>query len=419
MEEYINSRNLTYLITDSFKLIDRRLMDHGLKTAYIFCRMLELTGKYEKFEIADFAILGMLHDIGAYKTDNLNDMLKFEAKEYLPHSIYGYLFMKYLSPLEEQSKIILYHNTDYNKMERVEYIYKEEAFLLNLAEKVAIYYNALGSSYDPNMFDKFSGRKFSPDALALYKRAIEEFDILHKLSSDVYREEMDEIIDYVIFSDEEKDKYLAMLMYCTGFRSESSVVDTVTTICVCKELGSYMKCTPEELQKLHYGALVHDIGMLAIPRSIIEAARKLTPEEYARMQTHVEIAENLLGDRMIPEIVETATAHHERSDGSGYNKGKKEHEMNLLQAILQVGDTITGLVNKRSYRPAFPKEKVISILLEETAKGKYRKDVVDVFVLYYDDIMSVVSRESQEILKTHSKLREQYEQVYRNLKPGG
>ena len=79
MEEYINSRNLTYLITDSFKLIDRRLMDHGLKTAYIFCRMLELTGKYEKFEIADFAILGMLHDIGAYKTDNLNDMLKFEA----------------------------------------------------------------------------------------------------------------------------------------------------------------------------------------------------------------------------------------------------------------------------------------------------------------------------------------------------
>lgn len=419
MQEYISSRDLTYLITDSFKLIDRRLMDHGSKTAYIFCKMLELTGKYEKFEIADFAILGLLHDIGAYKTDNLNDMLKFEAKEYLPHSIYGYLFMKYLSPLEEQSKIILYHNTDYSMMEKIDYVYKEEASFLNLAEKVAIYFNALGSAYAPNMFDKFAGRKFSPRALELYKQAIEQFDILKKLSSETYLKEMEEIVDYAIFSDAEIDKYLSMLMYCTGFRSENSVIDTVTTVCICKELGKYMNCSKQELRMLYYGALVHDIGMLAIPKSIIDAARKLTPEELARMRTHVEIVENLLDGRMAKEVADIATAHHERGDGSGYSKGLTGQDINIMQAILQVADTVTGMTNKRSYRLPFPKEKVISILLEDSLKGKYRQDVVDVIVTYYDDIMGIVANESQEILSTHRKLREQFEQVYRNLKPMG
>lgn len=413
--EYIGSKNLTLLIRDAFKLIDRRLMDHGSKTSYLFCKMLECTEKYEKFEIADFSILATLHDIGAYKTDNLNDMLRFEVKDYLPHSIYGHLFMKYLSPFEEESGIILYHGTDYSKLKDINYKFKEEAAMLNLAEKTVIYYTALGDKFKPEMFQDYSGTKFSPLSLELLSKIIEKDDVLHRLTTEEYQKDMDEIIKYVIFSDEEKNKYLNMLMYCMGFRSEYTVVDTVTCIEVAKEIGKYMKLKDEEQEQLYYGTLVHDMGMLSIPRSIIDAARKLTPEEFAKMQTHVTIAEKIFNNRLDEKVSSIALAHHERSDGSGYPKKLKESQITKLQAILQVADTMTSLINKRSYRPSLDKEKIQMILREELQKRKFRREVVMVVLENYDEIIEAVGPEVNETLATHRKLQEQYVQVYKIL----
>ena len=66
--EYITSKNLFYLICDTLKLMDESLIKHGTRVSYIMSKMLECKGGYEKFEIADFMLLGVLHDIGAYKT---------------------------------------------------------------------------------------------------------------------------------------------------------------------------------------------------------------------------------------------------------------------------------------------------------------------------------------------------------------
>ena len=110
--EYITSKNLFLLICDALNLMDKSLVKHGTRVSYIMSRMLECKGGYEKFEIADFMLLAVLHDIGAYKTDDVRKPLSYEAKNVLPHSIYGYLFLKYLSPLTEQSKMILYHHVD-------------------------------------------------------------------------------------------------------------------------------------------------------------------------------------------------------------------------------------------------------------------------------------------------------------------
>lgn len=417
MVEYIRSKNLALLIREAFKLIDRRLMDHGSRTAYIFCTMLECAEKYEKYELADLSILATLHDIGAYKTDNLNDMLRFEAKDYLPHSIYGYLFMKYLSPLEEQSKIILYHSSDYSKIENVDYKYIEEASCLHLAEKFAIYHTSLGDTFDPEMFDRYSGTKFSPRAIELLQKALKKYDLMKNLKTEEYQKYMDSLVDYVLFSDEEKNKYLSMLMFCTGFRSEYSVVNTVTTICICKELSRLFGLSSEDDELLYYGALVHDIGMLAIPRSIIDVERKLTPQEHFRMERHVEIEEKIFANRLLDDVTNIAVAHHERGDGSGYPRKLKEHQITFLQGILQAADTITALVNKRIYRDAFDKNQVIQILTDEMEKGRFRQDVITTFIIHYDEIISRTKTGSSEILKMHSKLHEQYEIVYRKLNP--
>ena len=417
MQEYIRSKDLVLLIRDTLSLIDRRVMDHGMKTAYLFSKMLEYTGRFEMYEIADLSVLAMLHDIGAYKTDDTSDMLRFDMRETLAHSIYGYLFMKYLSPLEEQSKIILYHNTDYTVLEKIDYRYRDEANYLNLAEKVVVYQTALGSTFDVGMFNRYSGTKYSAKCLELLSQCNKKFDCLTKISNGDYVQEMDRILDYALFSDEEKDKYIKMLMYCTGFRSEYTVVDTVTCMCICEELAKYLGCSKKERYLLHYAAVVHDLGMLAIPKSITDAARKLTLEELSKMQKHVAISEKLFNDRLVPEVSRIALAHHERGDGSGYPKHLTAKQISMIQGILQVADTVTGLTNDRSYRPAFPKAKVLLIFQAEREKNRYCPDVVDVLVEFYDEIMEKVRVQSDEILTMHKKLKEQFDAVYQRM-PG-
>ena len=90
----------------------------------------------------------MLHDIGAYKTDDVRKQLSYEAKNPIPHSIYGYLFIKYLSPLDEQSKMILYHHMDYTKTKDLDYKYRFELEILKVAEIMDVWRKAFGEKFD-------------------------------------------------------------------------------------------------------------------------------------------------------------------------------------------------------------------------------------------------------------------------------
>ena len=85
------------LIYETLRLMNKSMAHHCMRVSYIMSKMLEERGTYEKYEIADLMVLAMLHDVGAYKTDDVRKQLTFEAKNPLPHSLYGYIFLKYLS----------------------------------------------------------------------------------------------------------------------------------------------------------------------------------------------------------------------------------------------------------------------------------------------------------------------------------
>lgn len=189
------------------------------------------------------------------------------------------------------------------------------------------------------------------------------------------------------------------------------VVDNITTACVCDDIADEMMLPPEERELLYYSALVHDIGMLAIPREIIEAPRKLEPGEIELLRTHVEIGEKALRNKMKDEVINIAMAHHERCDGSGYPQRINDLQMNMPQRILQVADVVTALVNPRSYRKDMPKEKVIAILSEEASKNRLKRQIVGNFVKSYDRIMKRVREEATETMKLYDTLNKQYELI--------
>ncbi|MBQ6806203.1 MAG: HD domain-containing protein [Lachnospiraceae bacterium] len=416
--EYIKSKEIFLLMRDTLKLIHPRLMEHGSRVAYMVYKMLEDKGGYEEYELADIVMVATLHDIGAYKTEagSLSDILRYESRDSVAHTIYGYLFFKYLSPVEDLAKVIMYHHMDYDQLEKVDYKYKELAAYINIAEKMDIYFKAMGSQFDMHMFHKQAGTKLSEEGLEQFYQTAVKHDIFAKIQSEEYKEELDYIVDFMIFSNENKKKFLEMLMYCTGFRSEYSVVDTITTVCICEEIANKMLLKEDEKELLYYGALIHDIGMLAIPREIIEAPRKLEPEEMKLLRTHVVAAEKVLRKRMQEDVLEIAIAHHERADGSGYPRKLKDSQMNYMQKILQVADTVTGLTNKRSYRDPLHKEQVIEILNEEVTKNRLNRQIVNTFIRFYDTIMQRVQTESAEIMKMYQTLNQQYDQVSKKFK---
>ncbi len=393
-------------------------MDHSSRVGYILYCMLRCEEKYEDFELAEFALLGMLHDIGAFKVDADSDILTFDMGDVMPHSIYGSLFMKYLSPLgDERAKILMYHHIDYSQLEDVKLQNKNIANYLNLANMVDIYNNSIGAKFDYLRLKNYIGKKFSQESYELCAQAQKKFDIFEKLKSGKYKEELDEVFESMMLSDGEKNKFIELLMYISGFRDETNVINTVTSTCVAMQIAERMREVSEEDQNvLYYASILHDVGMLTVPTEIIEAPRKLTPEETQIMRRHVEVTDNLLRGRVNDRVADVVLAHHERGDGSGYPNHLEYTQLNMPMRILQVADTVTGLTCARPYHEPRGKDAVISILKNEVDHNRFHRGVVMTFVNNYDDIMAVVARRTKEITINWSTLNRQYQTIKGTLK---
>ncbi len=405
--EYIRSRDIFVLMRNTLKLIHPRLMDHGSRVAYMVYKMLEEKGLYEEFELADIVMVATLHDIGAYKTEAgvLNDMLRYESRD-----------SRYLSPVEELAKVIMYHHMDWEQLRKIDYAYKDIAAYINIAEKMDIYFSAMGSQFNMQMFHKQAGTRLSEEGLNRFYEDAKKFDIFTKLKSGEYKEELERIIDYMIFSNEGKKKFLEMLMYCTGFRNEQSVIDSITTIHICEKLAGRLMMTEDIKERLYYGALLHDIGMLVIPKEITEAPRKLNSEEIKKVRLHVNAAEKVLGNMLREDVLSIVLGHHERCDGSGYPRRLRGQQMGVEQKVLQVADTITGMTGKRPYREPLQKEQIIDELNEEASLNRLDRQVVNMFINYYDEIMQSVATESAEVMKMYQMLNSQYALVSKRFK---
>lgn len=411
----IHSKDIYFIMRDVLKTLDPRIINHGSRTAYILYKMLQCTnGKYEMFEIADFCMLATFHDVGAYKTDPNGDMLRYESKECMPHSIYGYLFILYLTPMKDKAMILLHHHTDFEKLKK-DNEYYDITCCLNVAEKMDIYSNTLGSKFDYMMFQKQSGTKYSPKALELLYQAEKKYGIFEKINSGEYKKELDELFDYMIFSNEEKLGNLQGLFYSVGMRSEYTMVDMITCVNICRQLADKLLLTKDETQKLCFAATLHDCGMVSVPIEILEAPRKLTDEEIKLLREHVNVAEKILKGRIPDDCLDIVLSHHERGDGSGYPRKLRAVEMNKLQQILHVADTVTGLTAPRSYREPRNKDQVIRILKEESDYGKLNGEVVRTFINFYDKIMENVEKENKEMLSLYNKMKMNYEITYKQI----
>ena len=216
-------------------------------------------------------------------------------------------------------------------------------------------------------------------------------------------------------SDDEKEKYLKMLMYCTGLRDEEMVTETISVISVSRELARKLNMNENDKNEVYYAALLHDIGMLAIPSQLLNAPRNLNEEEKNLIKTHVEVMEKMLEGKISESIIKIAAAHHERFDGSGYPRGLKASYMTNKDAVLQLSEYVVNAMREKPYRRAYTKKEITENLNNGIISGRYEAIVTDTFMKHYDDIIEIAEDKADMALVMYQKLLRNYKQVYNSL----
>ena len=411
----ISSKNMYDILRKSFSILNPQLMHHSERTAYILYKMLLAEGKMNNQEMADYVLIALLHDIGTCKLEYIDHWAEYEKNDVWPHSIYGFLFLKYLSPLESKAEVVLYHHLDYNKHYVIKSQYIKIAEYLFMADKMDVVMSMPGT-LESDYLQKYRNIKFSAEALALFLKANAQYKVLDNLKHDDYIKEIDELIASVNFSEEYKRKFLQMLVYIIDFRSEHTVIHTLATTIFAQELGEMMHLTAQEKYNLYYGALLHDIGKIAIPLSILEAPGRLTPKEMDIMKKHVEITDHILTGIVDDDVREIAIRHHEKIDGSGYFRGLKGEQLTKPQRIVAVADIISALYGKRSYKEAFDIDKIKEIIKSGADNNKICPQVVGVALRNMNRIIDNFEKKKEVTLGTYMQIKRQEHEIYEQFK---
>ena len=410
--DIIQGGDAVQIVRKTLGLVDERLVNHGERVGYMLYQMLRDSERYSEKEALEIFNLGVFHDIGAYKTDEIDKMVKFEADNVWEHSIYGYLFLKYLSPLKEQAEAILFHHLNYDRYDKVESDFKDIALMIKLTDRVDISMQSHGGAFDLAEITDGVGSRFAPEHVELFLKTNAKFQIIESLNSGAYEQEIEEIQKKLVLSPADIDLYLQMLAYSIDFRSEYTVTHTVTTVGISVEIARLLNYSAEDKQRIYYGALLHDVGKIAIPLEILEYPGKLSTQAMKIMKTHVQISEDILRGAVADDVCEIAIRHHEKLDGLGYHRGLSAGELTEGQRIVAVADVLSALRQRRSYKEAFPKEKIIEVLKEQSEKGKLCPAICDLVIGHYDVVMANADSSCEAFLSVYDNLMLEYERIY-------
>ena len=143
--------------------------------------------------------------------------------------------------------------------------------------------------------------------------------------------------------------------------------ERVTTMSL--RIAAKMGRSESQLEVLHRGALLHDIGKLGISVKVLDKPGRLDEDELRQVMNHPSIGGRILQPiRAFSDILPIVEQHHEKFDGTGYPNKLAGEEIDINARILAVADTYDAMISDRPYRKGFDHEKAVGLILEETGR---------------------------------------------------
>ncbi|MCR5684635.1 MAG: HD-GYP domain-containing protein [Lachnospiraceae bacterium] len=150
-------------------------------------------------------------------------------------------------------------------------------------------------------------------------------------------------------------------------------------------LAAKMGMSEEDCENVYYMGLLHDIGKIGVPSSIINSPDKLTDDEYDVVKTHPCLGYDILAEiKSRPDLSIGARWHHERFDGKGYPDGRAGNDIPFFARIISVADSYDAMTSNRSYRSYMP-QAIVRSEIEKNAGTQFDPEIARCMLELIDD----------------------------------
>lgn len=241
-----------------------------------------------------------------------------------------------------------------------------------------------------------------PEAILLHRAAkdyigkvLEDIRLGNNINTQSARELADRLSENII-----KNENAMVWLTLLKNRDEYTLLHSINVAVLSLLFGRFLGLTEEELRPLALGALLHDIGKMRVPKTILNKPGSLSLDEHAIMKRHPSHGHKILsGHRDLhPAVAEIALSHHERFDGSGYPRGLKGKAINQYALIVSIIDVYDAVTSDRAYHIGISPHEALNMMYKVAATC-FPRELVEAFIqcLGIYPIGSLVELDSGEV----------------------
>lgn len=388
---HIDLHQLIQALSDAIDLVGIDEIQHGKRVA---CMALTC-GIEMSLDQADLETLyhsALLHDCGVSSTrvhKNLVNELEWEGADH--HCLLGEERIRRFPPFHGMADIVRYHHTPWQDLHNVSISPKNKTFtnLVFLLDRVDALMaqtggpNRLATADQirmklPSFRDNYFGGELTDLFLSASSHEAFWIDLESCHLTDRIRRLAPSVADVQVKGE---DLLLAATLFAdiVDAKSPYTAEHSRGVARLSRFLSSQCGISETRCDQVEVAGLLHDLGKLQVPDSILEKTGPLDQEGIAIMRHHSYVTYRILKQvKGLEEISLWAANHHERLDGSGYPFGKSEKDLTLESRIIIISDIFQALAQNRPYRESLPPEKIMSFLGRGADNGQLDCDVVDI-----------------------------------------
>jgi len=370
------------------------LLNHHLRVSLLSLYIGEAV-KLPDEELFQLFRAAIIHDLGAVTMKEKAALLDFEIINANLHTLKGYYFLQDLSIFRRTAEIVRTHHDRWDGKHNHSGLAGDNiplaSRIIHLADRVDVLLQILPKKESPLALrdevsahiQRFSGDFFDPELAAVFKEVIESDNILLDLDSPWVAEKIMDLLP-----NSRRNLNAAELLDLAEVFAR--VVDTKSSYTylhshgvaqTARTLAELIGCQPNQVFLIYIAGLLHDLGKLTIPETILDKPGALTKDEMYLMKQHAYYSYWWL--KMTfgkTPIAEWAAFHHERLDGKGYPFRKKGEKLDFGARVVAVSDVFTALREDRPYRASLSWDTIERIMRQLVKDSALDGDIVDVLL---------------------------------------
>ncbi len=410
----INMYDLLVCLTNAIDLISPEVADHHQQVSYLAFSIADRLGlSFEQKK--DLTLAGLLHDVGALSLNERLDLIESEPMTADNHAYRGAWLLEGFAPLKNAANIIRYHHVPWKNRDGKTVhgnAVPDLSHILHLADRIAVQVDRRQNVLDQvsRIQDKILQQKntvFMPEAVEAFMEISSHeclwLDVAYRptpsalpdiLLFDTVLLDMDELIDLT--------KVFAQII---DFRSPFTANHSAGVAKTAEKLAQLAGYSENECKMMSIAGNLHDLGKLAMSRTVLEKPDKLDASEISVIKSHAFYTYRLLQPIKGFEIINKwASFHHERLNGEGYPFHLDESSIPLGARVMAVADIFTAIKEDRPYRKGMSDQEAIAVLDGLTKDGCICPHIVGLLMDNYERINTMRAQAQEDAVAAYKRI---------------